>query len=392
MALNKDRPQNKAKVVPVRIREARKARRLKVTELAAKAEVSRTAISGYESGNINPNPEVLVRMANILNMPLKYFLLPAESFAPTAETVFFRSFKSATKLAREACDVETLWTYKIYKYLIEMVNLPDVNLFNISESDCQSNFEEREIEDIAHKARGTWGLGDGPLSNMIALLERNGIVVVFKNFGVMNIDAFSYCQGDRPFIVLGNDKQSAVRSRFDAAHELGHLIMHRSITSEDLEDKETLLRVEKEANRFASAFLMPASTFAQEIYTTRLNYFIELKKRWLVSIQAMIYRCDNLGIFSSDQVLNMRRQISARRMRKNEPLDNEIPLEQPTLLRKAIEIVLENRVKSPSEILNDLFISPSDIETICNLEPRQLDECESAEVIDLSLRRVRQNH
>lgn len=388
MAPNKDRPLQKAKVVPVRIREARKARRLRVKELAAKVEVSHAAISGYESGNISPNPEVLIRLANTLNVPLRFFLLPSESFSPSAEAVFFRSFKSATKLAREACEVETQWTHNIHKYLVAMVNLPEVNLPNIAEADSQNILEDQDIETIAQKTRRVWGLGDGPLSNVIALLERNGITVVFKNFGVANIDAFSYWQGDKPFIVLGKDKQSAVRSRFDAAHELGHLIMHRSITSDELEDKKTLSRIEKEANRFASAFLMPASTFSQEIYTTRLNYFIELKKRWLVSIQAMIYRCDNLGIFSTEQILNMRRQVSARHMRKKEPLDNEIPLEEPTLLRKSIEIVLESQVKSPAEMINDLSISASDIETICGLEQGQLDEHRPAEVIDLSLRRV----
>ena len=107
------------------------------------------------------------------------------------------------------------------------------------------------------------------------------------------------------------------------------------------------------------------------MYTTRLDAFLPLKERWKVSVQAMVYRCKDLEIIDSDQALNLYKQISFRKWRKKEPLDDprRIPLEQPRLLKRAIELVLESKRKHPEEILNELHLSASWIETFCALRP-----------------------
>lgn len=66
---------------------------------------------------------------------------------------------------------------------------------------------------------------------------------------------------------------------------------------------------------------------------------IQLKKRWNISIGAMIYRCSDLGIFSEEQVLNLRRQMSMRKLRTREPLDDILPVESPAVLRKSIDLL-----------------------------------------------------
>jgi Zn-dependent peptidase ImmA (M78 family) len=155
-----------------------------------------------------------------------------------------------------------------------------------------------------------------------------------------------------------------VRRRFDLAHELGHLVLHQGIGEDELEDKEVFDRVESEANRFASAFLLPATTFPNEIFTARLEAFVELKKRWKVAISAQIYRCSDLGLFTEYQILNMRKQMSARRWRKFEPLDNEIPIEKPSLISKAVALLLESKALAPGELLNAININPAVIESL----------------------------
>ena len=180
----------------------------------------------------------------------------------------------------------------------------------------------------------------GPISSVVSLLEANGITVCRCGIEGETVEAFSFWNGNRPFVVLASEKTAAARSRFDAAHELGHLILHRWIGADELEDPKILKLIEREADRFASAFLLPRKSFPSEIFTTRLDAFVSLKKRWRVSIQAMVYRCKQLGVFDEDQVTNLYKQISARRWRTHEPLDDELPLEQPRRLQRAIEMVI----------------------------------------------------
>ena len=142
---------------------------------------------------------------------------------------------------------------------------------------------------------------------------------------------------------LASDKSSAVRSRFDVAHELAHLCIHRWATREDIENPEILRAIEKEADRFAAAFLLPRKSFSNEVYTPRLNAFVDLKRRWKVAIQAMIYRCKDLGIFDERQVTNLYKEISRRKWRTSEPLDGPegLPIEQPLLLTRIAKLVIE---------------------------------------------------
>jgi len=202
------------------------------------------------------------------------------------------------------------------------------------------------------------------------LLESKGIVVCRYELQGENVEAFSFWNGSRPFIFMASDKESGVRIRYDLAHELGHLILHRWVEQSEIDDPARLKVIESEANRFAGAFLLPKTSFPNEIYTLRLDAFLPLKERWKVSIQSMVYRCKDLEIIDADQYLNLYKQISFRKWRKKEPLDDprQIPLEQPRLLKRAMELVLEKR-KKPDEITNELHLSGDWIEVFCNLDP-----------------------
>ena len=264
------------------------------------------------------------------------------------------------------CDVLGKWFVQTTRYLYDLVTFPDVNIPSAAPSDG-NRYTEEEIERVAEECRRLWGLGVGPISNVVGLLETKGIVVCRYEVSKQNIEAFSFWNGSRPFIFLASEKDFAVRSRFDAAHELGHLILHRWIGPEELEDLKTLKLIEAEANRFASAFLMPRKSFPNEVYTSRLDAFVELKRRWKVAIQAMVYRCKDLGIFDEFQVTNLYKQISFRKWRKNEPLDDQIPLEQPKLLKRAIEAIIGAGKKMGDEIVAQICISAPFVAAFCGL-------------------------
>jgi Zn-dependent peptidase ImmA (M78 family) len=164
------------------------------------------------------------------------------------------------------------------------------------------------------------------------------------------------------------DQESNSRKLFNLAHELAHLVLHNAIEV----NSRNLDRMENHANRFAGAFLMPRRTFAREIANTTIDYFLSLKGRWRVAVAAMIYRCKELGILNPDQVKYLWKQMNARGIRKKEPLDNAFALSKPTVLASAAQMVIDNKIKLPAQIAEDLLMNADDIESICALPPGTL--------------------
>jgi Zn-dependent peptidase ImmA (M78 family) len=158
--------------------------------------------------------------------------------------------------------------------------------------------------------RANWGLGQQPISNMIKSLESKGVRVFSLCEDTKNVDAFSCWRNEQPFAFL-NTMKSAERSRFDAAHELGHLVMHKHGAPQE---------AECEADRFASAFLMPADDVVSRIrYVSDLSSLIQSKKRWGVSVAALNYRLHKLGVVSDWQNRSLNIEMSSRGYRREEP-------------------------------------------------------------------------
>jgi len=219
------------------------------------------------------------------------------------------------------------------------------------------------------------------------LLEKHGTIISRASLGNSDTDACSQWRDGRPYIFLGMDKNSASRSRFSAAHEIGHLILHRWIDTTDLADPKLLKRIEKEANSFASAFLLPKESFSLEIMSTSLSHFITLKQRWKVSIAAMIYRCEELRLLSENQVLYLRKQLSP--YRKKEPSDDKPPPENPVLILRALELLIKSNITVPSEIVDVLSLKPEEIESLFSLPTNMLSNEDN--VITLNFRNLKSN-
>lgn len=331
------------RLIPARLLEARLAKRLNQTELAEIVGVKRQSISAYESGIKKPEPETMAAIASALEQPIGFFTredLP--TFGDTG-VLFYRKVGQDTNRRNQACTIYSKWLGELAFAFEPLVNYPKPDLPYFEPSSQDGRYTEEEIEKMAEAAREHFGLGLGPISNAVRLLESKGVIVSRVEVPGEKIEAFSFWQGERPFIFLASDKGSAVRSRFDVAHEMAHLCAHRWVTREDVEDPESLRAIEKEADRFAAAFLLPRKAFPNEIYAPRLLAFVDLKRRWKVAIQAMIYRCKDLGIFDERQVTNLYKEISRKKWRTKEPLDGPdgLPLEQPLLLRRVAELVIE---------------------------------------------------
>jgi Zn-dependent peptidase ImmA (M78 family)/transcriptional regulator with XRE-family HTH domain len=357
------------RLVPSRLRDARLVRRLNQSELAALVDISRQAISAFEQGEKSPEPGTMSRIADVLAQPVSFFATEDLPVFGDPSTRFLRAFGPATKRRNSMCEILGKWLVQTAKYFDQFVNLPPVDLPHFAPRSNSGRYTAEEIEGAAEECRRRWGLGVGPISNLVTLLENKGVILCRYEVEEEDIEAFSFWSGPRPFIFLSSHKDSAVRARYDTAHEFGHLILHRWIGPEELEDPKTLKQIEAEANRFAGALLLPRKSFPNEVYTSRLDAFIPLKKRWKVAIQAMIYRCKDLFIFDEAQITNLYKQISFRKWRTKEPLDNEIQFEQPRLLKQALELMIRAGRKIAGEVANELRISSRLIAAFCGVRP-----------------------
>ncbi|HJX70001.1 MAG TPA: ImmA/IrrE family metallo-endopeptidase, partial [Dehalococcoidia bacterium] len=251
-------------------------------------------------------------------------------------------------------------------YLRQFVSFPRVNFTLLPVPNNPLQLSSDDIEELAVELRKKWGLGEGPISNVVLLLENNGCFVTRMGLDAPVLDAFStYSSLDNtPYIILGADKKSAARSRFDASHECGHLVLHREFQLDRLKNPADFKLIEEQANRFASAFLVPRRKFAEDFSVPTLDAFQSLKGKWLVSIGMLIMRAFDLRFISEDHYRRLWINYNRRGWRKEEPLDDRLPIEQPVLLRRACKLIIEAKVRTPEQLLADIPLSPKDIEEL----------------------------
>jgi Zn-dependent peptidase ImmA (M78 family)/DNA-binding XRE family transcriptional regulator len=369
---------------PQRLREAREARGMTATQLAELVGISRNAVSQYETGKTSPSHETFHVVAAKLNMPPGYFLQPS---TPAREgKVFYRSMASATKLARSRAERKYGWLREVFSRLSRYVDFPPNNLPAWEVPEDPSKLSEQAIESYAEELRTFWGLGKGPISDLVCLLENNGIIVSRLALDAATLDGFSEWVPEerRAYVVLASDKDAAVRSRFDAAHELAHLVLHRNIDRKSITSKDQFRLIEQQAHRFAGAFLLPEATFRKELLYPSLEVFATMKSKWLVSIGVMIVRCTDLGIIDEDEKRRFWMSMSSRGWRRLEPLDDQLSPEQPRLLREAIVALDEAQVLRRRDFLNEAALSKSDLAALCSLSEGFFDEDRpSVRIIDI---------
>lgn len=337
---------------------ARLARGMSMKELAEKIGVSRQMVSYYESNKKNPSAETLLKIMFALKFPRSFFSATNDNI--TGGATFFRKQSSTTKKTRDMQKEHLKYLVGIFNSLSRYVNFPKVNLPELVDKDIFEITDE-EIKSKASELRKAWGLDySSPVNNLISLAEANGIIVSESTVSDNTLDALSRWIVDRPFIMLTNNQEASVRRRFNVAHEIGHIILHNSIESiYDYSNVELKNIIEKQANLFASHFLLPDEAFVDSILSTSLEYFVDLKKHWKVSIQAMVYKTHYLGLLNDDRYLYLSKQISIRKWRTKEPLDDIMAIERPSLLEKVYKVIIDNNIVTKNE-LNQSFNLPID--------------------------------
>lgn len=350
-----------------RIREARILKGYSLEELAQKVGLTRQSMSKYENDDMKISMEKLVDISEVLDFPIDFFKKKKDTLGIGGNPIFFRSLRKTTSKIKESLGQNVEFLEEIFYNISEYIEFPKVNIdFDINKN-YKIGVSDLYIEEIAMKIREKWGVGENPINNLVDLLQRNGIIISRIELDNYTVDAFSsITDSGVPFIILGSDKQSAVRSRMDCAHELGHIVLHSHLPKEDIIKNHNI--IEDEAKRFASAFLLPANEFSKDIYTINLDSFIYIKKKWKVSIAGIIVRAHRLNLITDEQYTYLFKRISAKKWRIKEPLDDIIQIEEPELLKEACNLLFDNDVISKQDFVRFIGFPASLIEGLCNLE------------------------
>lgn len=366
-----------------RLKEALQFREKKMTELADETGISKQSLSLYANdGNVPPFDNV-IKIARTLDFPTDFFMSEDLCTASTGNT-YFRSQASATKKSRNAQKIKLEYVSKMYEVILNYMNVPELNIpdtsaINVPEdiANVDSDQAVNEIEKLAKLVREHWDLGNGPIDNLQYALQSNGIIVTGFRDVDTDIDAFSQqitIDGKVVYIIaLAIGSKPIERLRFDMAHELGHILMH--MWGEDNEDisKDEFNAREKQANMFASALLLPNETFSKSVsaYPTNIDYYLALKKKWKVSMQAMMYRARQLDIISTNQFQYMMRTMSKNGNRTHEPGDKPGEIGD-TIFQAALDMLFEGGYLTVRELLKEfgrygIYLSQHDLENLMYL-------------------------
>lgn len=326
---------------PSRLIVARKRRLLKKKELATKLHVELRTIVRWELAQSEPSSDNISALSEVLGFPAAFFFA-GDIDEPLDRHTSFRSQTAMTAVERDAALAAGQIGFLVSDWVTErfelpMAGLPDLHLY--------------EPEDAARMLRHEWALGEKPVSNMLHMLESKGVRVFSLAENTAHVNAFSLWRKNTPYVFL-NTYKSAESSRFDSAHELAHLVLHQ-------DGGVTGREAEEQANRFASAFLMPAADIRAALPQSHsLDKMIGAKRRWGVSLAALNYRLHKLQITTDWKYRDFCIAIVKRGFGKIEP--NPIAREQSIVWEKVLKSLWCEGI-TPRDIAEQLFLPEGEL-------------------------------
>lgn len=297
--------------------------------LARAVGISPRNLTEYEKGQQEPTLETIGRLAATLRFPREFFYGP-DLDEPPIDGVSFRALTRLTARQRDQALGSGSLALALGDWIEHHFDLPTPDI---------PQYPGLDPEMAADAVRAAWGLGERRISNMVHLLEAHGVRVFSLAEDTTTVDAFSFWRGRVPYVFL-NTMKTAEHSRMDAAHELGHLVLHAH-------GGPTGRKAEHEAQAFGAAFLMPAgSVRAEAPFGGRIPQLAKAKSRWNVSVASLAVRMHRLGMLTDWQYRSIFIELN-RRGRANEPTaPGRAPLRQETsqILEKVFRALREDNV------------------------------------------------
>ncbi|HJS84281.1 MAG TPA: ImmA/IrrE family metallo-endopeptidase [Acetobacteraceae bacterium] len=328
-----------------RLALARMRRRLTGKALAIAAGIVPDTLSRLEKGHRQPDASTIDKLAVALNYPVEFFFGDDPPDVDCAG-VSFRSFSKMSAMEKDAAISSGSLGVELHAWVEERFHIPDPDLPDLSYNE--------DAEKAAIEARQYWCIGERPIGNMIGLLESKGVRVLTLSEDTANVNAFSFWRDGKPYVFL-NTFKTAESSIYDSAHELGHLLMH---CKGDLRGDRLL---EREADNFASAFLMPENDVrSKSNWPITSDRIIEAKKRWRVSAFALLVRLWRLNVIKTEhQYRSLCIDLSRRGYRSGEP--NGIEREVSTVWREVFSALWRER-RTKADVAKELQIPLDELE------------------------------
>jgi Zn-dependent peptidase ImmA (M78 family) len=309
------------KINPKMLTLARESRGMSQIELGENIQSSHANINRWELDRVNVSEDAFKLLQKALNYPEDFFFQNGEIFPPT----FYRKRdKVAIKLLNALDANINIYRLNINKLLkaigYEVANIPALSL---------DKYETPQV--AAQKLRKKWNIDKGVIDNLTKIMEAQKIIVASINFGTDRVDGRSIFTDDKHPIIFTNNTLLGDRQRFTLAYELGHLVMHA------VGQPSLGADVGHEANLFAAEFLMPEKDIAPDFKATiTLDLLAQLKKKWKVSMHALLYRASDLGEINYNQQRYLLAQFNQLKIRRREPPELDIQKENPVLLRTLV--------------------------------------------------------
>lgn len=370
-----------------RLRAARQYNGMTISEVAQALHITNQSVSQFENNKVEPKNENVFLLSNLLGFPREYFY-ESDNLEITIGNTYFRSLASTSKKERNAQVEKVHLLVKIYEGIQTYIRFPK---FDLEQQDSMNP------EELAEYVRDRWGLENRPIYNLIDIMEKHGIIISSAFEKNSSIDAYSHVEilGNQmvPIVVLGYEK-NIFRQQFNAAHELGHILTDGMYELEEL-SKAEYRDMEKFMNQFAGALLMPRDLLLNDLmgrWKLDLSYYIELKKKYRVSAQALIVRANQIRAITANQYQYLMKQISQNNYRKSEPLDDAYQLIFPRYLEHAMNLIRKEKKISGNEFMNllkskGISLQKGMVEKLLNLEEGFLfDEVKNEDKIVLITR------
>jgi Zn-dependent peptidase ImmA (M78 family)/transcriptional regulator with XRE-family HTH domain len=324
-----------------RLREIRLAKGYTLDELAGRmeGEVTKQAISKYETGSAHPRPKTLVALAKALDVK------SAELFGEPDYAITCLQYRTRAPLrSRSKERVEAVLRYSLERRLRLEDRLAAGRRPRLPKKRITVDTVE-QAEGLAGTIRNDWRLGCEPIANFTEVLERQSIHV-FEVPGDDDFDGLAAVarteDGElRGVGIAENPERDGDRQRFNLAHEVGHVVM----------EPVAGLNEEDAASRFAGALLVPASLVFEQLGERRsdvsLDELLLLKKSWGVSAQCILHRLRDLDVISQNHYEWWWREIDALGYRTTEPM--RLEREQSTWERRNVARARAERLISSDE-------------------------------------------
>lgn len=313
-----------------------------LVRLAGESGISARSLSAYENGTRQPSASVLDGLASALDVPVSFLAAPDIEEIPVG-AISYRALSKITESQRDAARSAARLAVCLSEWIDEWFRLPEPDVPFLPDPDPET---------CAEVVRARWGLGQSPVSNMVHLLEAHGVRVFSLASDCTDVDAFSFRWKGTPFVFL-NTARTAERSRFDAAHELGHLVLHSGF------QPPAGSYPEQEASRFAAAFLMPRSgVLARGLRRATSDRILKARRIWKVSAMALAQRLYELDLLTDWEYRTACVDLSRLGYRSAEP--GGISRETSQVLAKVFTALRADGITAPA-VARELSLTPDEL-------------------------------